>query len=73
MDTTRVQAPGTALLIVNSDVRAQLGLGPQHTTHDPQFRSMLQWVAASMADTPQILLSRDGALQQVNTLLTQLH
>lgn len=53
-------APRPALLIVNSDVR-DVGL-------DRQLRSMLQWVAASVADIPHILLSPDRELQQVNTL-----
>lgn len=58
---TQVQAPRTALVIVNSEF-----LCPQHVTLDPQLRSMLQWVAASMADVPLIQLSPDRELQQVN-------
>jgi len=49
---------------VNSDVR-EFGRGPPHVTLDPQLRSMLQWVAASMADIPQIQLCADRELQQV--------
>lgn len=67
MDATQVQAPRTALLIVNADVR--FGHGTQQATLDPQLRSMLQWAAASMADIPQILLSPDRELQQVNMLI----
>lgn len=64
VDRTQVQASRTALVIVNSDVR-DLWHGPQYVTLDPQLRSMLQWVAASMADIPQIQLSPDRELQQV--------
>ncbi|KAF3843646.1 hypothetical protein F7725_002495 [Dissostichus mawsoni] len=42
----------------------ELGRGPQQATLDPQLRSMLQWVAASMADAPQIQMSPDRELQQ---------
>lgn len=62
-----MQVPRTALVIVNSDVR-EFGRGPQHVTLDPQLRSMLQWVAASMADVPLIQLSPDRELQQVIAL-----
>lgn len=62
-----MQAPRTALVIANSDVR-ELGRGPQLATLDPQLRSMLQWMAASMADIPQIQLSPDRELQQVIAL-----
>lgn len=65
VDRTQVQASRTALVIVNSDVR-ELWHGPQYVTLDPQLRSMLQWVAASMADIPQIQLSPDRELQQVS-------
>lgn len=58
------RTPRTALLIVNSDIR-ELGCGPQHMTLDPQLRSMLQWVAASMTDIPYIQLSPDKELKQV--------
>lgn len=64
VDRTQVQSSRTALVIMNSDVR-ELGCGTQHVTLDPQLRSMLQWVAASMADIPQIQLSPDRELQQV--------
>lgn len=57
------RTPRTALLLVNSDIR-DLGCA-QHMTPDPQLRSMLQWVAASMADIPHIQLSPDRELQQV--------
>lgn len=67
MDRTQVQASRIALVIVNTDVR-ELRRGPQHVTLDPQLRSMLQWVAASMADIPQIQLSPDRELQQVTAL-----
>lgn len=56
--------PRTVLVMLNSDV-LEHGRGPPHMTLDPQLRSMLQWVAASMADIPQIMLSPDRELQQV--------
>lgn len=59
-----MQTPRTVLVIANSDVRDP-GSGPKHVTLDPQLRSMLQWLAASMADIPQIQLSPDRELQQV--------
>lgn len=59
----------TSLFIVNSEVR-ELGCGPQHVTLDPQLRSMLQWVAASMADIPHIQLTPDRELQQVIPLFS---
>lgn len=64
MDRTQVQTPRTVLVIANSDVRDP-GSGPKHVTLDPQLRSMLQWLAASIADIPQIQLSPDRELQQV--------
>ncbi|XP_071340143.1 A-kinase anchor protein 11 isoform X2 [Trachinotus anak] len=71
VDRTQVQAPRTALVIVNTDVR-ELGRGPQHVTLDPQLRSMLQWAAASMADIPQIQLSPDRELQQLPAVVQRL-
>ncbi|KAM9710186.1 A-kinase anchor protein 11 isoform 1-T1 [Menidia menidia] len=71
MDRTQVQTPRTALLIVNSDVR-EFRRGSQHVTLDPQLRSMLQWVAASMADIPQIQLSPDRELQQLPAVVQRL-
>ncbi|XP_070693724.1 A-kinase anchor protein 11 isoform X2 [Pempheris klunzingeri] len=71
VDRTQVQVPRAALVIVNSDVR-ELGRGPQHVTLDPQLRSMLQWVAASMADIPQIQLSPDRELQQLPAVVQRL-
>ncbi|XP_028992357.1 A-kinase anchor protein 11 isoform X2 [Betta splendens] len=68
VDRTQVPAPRPALLIVNSDVR-DLG---QHSTLDRQLRSMLQWVAASMADIPQIQLSPDRELQQLPVVVQRL-
>ncbi|XP_074550536.1 A-kinase anchor protein 11 isoform X2 [Halichoeres trimaculatus] len=67
VDRTQVQAPRTALVIVNSDF-----LSPQHVTLDPQLRSMLQWVAASMADIPLIQLSADRELQQLPAVVQKL-
>uniref|UniRef100_UPI0037E8AAB7 A-kinase anchor protein 11 isoform X2 n=1 Tax=Semicossyphus pulcher TaxID=241346 RepID=UPI0037E8AAB7 len=67
VDRTQVQAPRTALVIVNSDF-----LGPQHVTLDPQLRSMLQWVAASMSDIPLIQLSPDRELQQLPAVVQRL-
>lgn len=71
VDRTQVQASRTALVIVNSDVR-DLWHGPQYVTLDPQLRSMLQWVAASMADIPQIQLSPDRELQQLPAVVQRL-
>ncbi|XP_029314438.1 LOW QUALITY PROTEIN: A-kinase anchor protein 11 [Cottoperca gobio] len=71
VDRTQVQAPRTALVVVNSDIR-ELGRGPQHVTLDPQLRSLLQWVAASMADIPQIQLSPDRELQQLPAVVQRL-
>lgn len=68
MDRSQVQASRSALVILNSDVRERWH-GPQHVTLDPQLRSLLQWVAASMADIPQIQLSPDRELQQVRLFL----
>ncbi|KAI9519053.1 hypothetical protein NQZ68_032106 [Dissostichus eleginoides] len=72
VDRTQLQAPPrTALLVVNSDIR-ELGRGPQQATLDPQLRSMLQWVAASMADAPQIQMSPDRELQQLPLVVQRL-
>ncbi|KAF1382998.1 hypothetical protein PFLUV_G00149660 [Perca fluviatilis] len=71
VDRTQVQAPRSALVVVNSDVR-ELGRGPQHMTLDPQLRSMLQWVAASMTDIPHIQLSPDRELQQLPAVVQRL-
>ncbi|XP_029980415.1 A-kinase anchor protein 11 isoform X1 [Sphaeramia orbicularis] len=70
-DRTQMQAPRTVLLMVNSDVR-EPGRGPQHVALDSQLRSMLQWVAASMADIPQIQLSPDRELQQLPAVVQRL-
>lgn len=56
----------TTLVIVNSDIRGN-GCDPQPASVDPQLRSMLQWVAASLADIPHIQLTRDKDLKQVIT------
>ncbi|XP_042350322.1 A-kinase anchor protein 11 isoform X2 [Plectropomus leopardus] len=71
VDRTQVQAPRTALLVVNSDVR-EPGRGPLHATLDPQLRSMLQWAAASIADVPLIQLSPDRELQQLPAVVQRL-
>ncbi|XP_040057503.2 A-kinase anchor protein 11 isoform X1 [Gasterosteus aculeatus] len=71
VDRTQVAPPRTALLVVNSDVR-ESGRGPQHLTLDPQLRSMLQWVAASMADIPLIQLGPDRELQQLPAVIQRL-
>ncbi|XP_034416703.1 A-kinase anchor protein 11 isoform X2 [Cyclopterus lumpus] len=71
VDKTRVQAPRAALVVVNSDVR-EFGRGPQQVTLDPQLRSMLQWVAASMSDIPQIQLCPDRELQQLPAVVQRL-
>ncbi|KAM6978145.1 A-kinase anchor protein 11 isoform 1-T1 [Tautogolabrus adspersus] len=67
VDQTQVHTPRTALLIMNSDF-----LGPRHVTLDPQLRSMLQWVAASMADIPLIQLSPERELQQLPAVIQRL-
>ncbi|XP_040912742.1 A-kinase anchor protein 11 isoform X1 [Toxotes jaculatrix] len=71
VDRTQMQAPRTSLVIVDSDVR-ELGRGPQQVALDPQLRSMLQWVAASVADIPQIQLSPDRELQQLPAVVQRL-
>ncbi|XP_035460869.1 A-kinase anchor protein 11 isoform X1 [Scophthalmus maximus] len=75
VDRTQVQTPrtttSTPLVIVNSDVR-ELRRGPQHLSLDPQLRSMLQWLAASMVDTPQIQLGPDRELQQLPAVVQRL-
>ncbi|XP_068428245.1 A-kinase anchor protein 11 isoform X2 [Clinocottus analis] len=77
VDRTQVQAPrAAALVVVNSDVRefgrGGGGGGPQHVTLDPQLRSMLQWVAASMADSPHIQLCPERELQQLPAVVQRL-
>ncbi|XP_068558643.1 A-kinase anchor protein 11 isoform X3 [Cebidichthys violaceus] len=71
VDRTLVQAPRTALVVVNSDVR-EFVRSPQHVALDPQLRSMLQWVAASMADIPQVQLGPDRELQQLAAVVQRL-
>ncbi|XP_062420885.1 A-kinase anchor protein 11 isoform X2 [Pungitius pungitius] len=71
VDRTQAAPPRAALLVVNSDVR-ELGRGPQHVTLDPQLRSMLQWMAASMADIPLIQLGPDRELQQLPAVIQRL-
>lgn len=71
VDRTQVHIPRTALVIMNSDVREPES-GPRHVTLDPQLRSMLQWLAASMADVPQIQLSPDRELQQLPAVVQKL-
>ncbi|XP_012731812.2 A-kinase anchor protein 11 isoform X1 [Fundulus heteroclitus] len=68
---TQPQTPRTTLLVVNSDFR-ELGRGLQHTTLDPQVRSMLQWAAASVVDVPQIQLNVDRELQQLPAVVQKL-
>lgn len=70
-DRTQVLTPRTVLVMLNSDV-LEHGRGPPHMTLDPQLRSMLQWVAASMADIPQIMLSPDRELQQLPEVVQRL-
>ncbi|XP_059198175.1 A-kinase anchor protein 11 isoform X2 [Centropristis striata] len=70
-DRTQLQAHRNALVIVNSDIR-ELGRGPHDATLDPQLRSMLQWVAASMADIPHIQLRPDRELQQLPAVVQRL-
>ncbi|KAM6934861.1 A-kinase anchor protein 11 isoform 3-T3 [Xenentodon cancila] len=71
VERTPARPSRSTLLIVNSDVR-EPGPGPQPVTLDPQLRSMLQWVAASMADIPQIQLSPDRELQQLPAVVQRL-
>ncbi|KAM4731577.1 A-kinase anchor protein 11 isoform 2-T3 [Anableps anableps] len=70
-DRTQAQTPRTTLLIVNSDFR-ELGCRLQHTTSDPQLRSMLQWAAASVVDIPHIQLNVDRELQQLPVVVQKL-
>ncbi|KAM4609240.1 A-kinase anchor protein 11 [Polymixia lowei] len=71
VDRTQVQAPRALLVIVNSEIR-ELGHSPPPVTLDLQLRSMLQWVAASMADLPQVQLSPDRELQQLSAVVQRL-
>ncbi|XP_076011563.1 A-kinase anchor protein 11 isoform X2 [Genypterus blacodes] len=71
VDRTQVQTPRTSLVMVNLDV-SEHGHGPQHVTLDPQLRSLLQWVVASMADIPHIQLSPDRELQQLPAVVQRL-
>ncbi|CAL9690465.1 unnamed protein product [Knipowitschia caucasica] len=66
IDRTEAQAPRMVLVILNSDV-VERGRGL-----DVQLRSLLQWVAASMADVPQIQLSPDRELQQLPAVVQKL-
>nr|XP_043877941.1 A-kinase anchor protein 11 isoform X1 [Solea senegalensis] len=59
----RAAAPA-ALLVANSDVMP--------VTFDPQLRSMLQWLAASMADVTHVQLSPDRELQQLPVVVQRL-
>ncbi|XP_077473084.1 A-kinase anchor protein 11 isoform X2 [Stigmatopora argus] len=71
LDTTQIQAYKNLLMILNSDIR-ELRRGPQHMTLDPQLRSLLQWVAASIAGVPLIQLSLEKELQQLPTVVQRL-
>ncbi|XP_068184601.1 A-kinase anchor protein 11 isoform X2 [Antennarius striatus] len=65
------RTPRAPLVIVNSDFR-ELGRDPQHVAADPQLKSLLQWVAASMSDIPHIQLTPDGELQQLPAVVQRL-
>ncbi|XP_028291766.1 A-kinase anchor protein 11 isoform X2 [Gouania willdenowi] len=69
--TDRITPHAPLMVILNTDVR-ELGRGPQHMTVDPQLRTMLQWVAASMADIPHIQLIVDRELQQLPAVIQKL-
>ncbi|XP_072301034.1 A-kinase anchor protein 11 isoform X2 [Eucyclogobius newberryi] len=71
MGRTEVQAPRTAFVILNSDLMER-GRGHSNVTLDPQLRSLLQWVAASMLDISQIQLSPDRELQQLPAVVQKL-
>ncbi|XP_049583927.1 A-kinase anchor protein 11 isoform X2 [Syngnathus scovelli] len=71
VDTTQVQASRTLLMILNSDIR-KLRRSPQHVTLDTQLRSLLQWLAASIAGVPMIQLSPDKELQQLPAVVQRL-
>ncbi|XP_056145272.1 A-kinase anchor protein 11 [Lampris incognitus] len=71
VDRTQVQAPRALLVMANSEIR-ELSHGSHPATLDPQLRSMLQWVAASMADLPQVQLSPDRELQQLPAVVQRL-
>ncbi|XP_055086648.1 A-kinase anchor protein 11 isoform X2 [Periophthalmus magnuspinnatus] len=70
-DRTEVQAPRTALVVLNTDVVERVR-GHSSVTFDPQLRSLLQWVAASMVDIHQIQLSPDRELQQLPAVVQKL-
>ncbi|KAK7882319.1 hypothetical protein WMY93_028493 [Mugilogobius chulae] len=70
-DRTEVQAPRSVLVILNSDVLERVW-GHSNVTLDPQLRSLLQWVAASMADIPQLQLNPDRELQQLPAVVQKL-
>ncbi|XP_051259142.1 A-kinase anchor protein 11 isoform X3 [Dicentrarchus labrax] len=71
VDRTQVQVPRIALVMLNSDVR-EARARPHHVSLDSQLRTMLQWVAASMADVPLIQLSLDRELQQLPAVVQRL-
>ncbi|XP_060945020.1 A-kinase anchor protein 11 isoform X2 [Limanda limanda] len=71
VDRPPAPPPRTGLVVVNSDVR-ELRCSPPPVGLDPQLRSMLQWLAASMADVPQIQLSADRELQQLPVVVQRL-
>ncbi|XP_055013095.1 A-kinase anchor protein 11 isoform X2 [Boleophthalmus pectinirostris] len=71
IDRTEVQTPRTALVILNTDVMERVR-GHSNMTLDPQLRSLLQWVAASMVDIPQIQLIPDRELQQLPAVVQRL-
>ncbi|XP_012993348.3 A-kinase anchor protein 11 isoform X2 [Esox lucius] len=61
------------LLVVNSELR-ETTADPRHVTFDPQLRSMLQWVAASMADLTVVQLGPSGSreLEQLPAVIQRL-
>lgn len=64
----RVHAQGErALLVINTELR-EPGL-------DPQLRSLLQWIAASIAELPVLQLAHQNSkeLQQVTFIFFLLH
>ncbi|KAJ8013011.1 hypothetical protein DPEC_G00048870 [Dallia pectoralis] len=61
------------LLVINTELREATD-DPDHMTYDPQLRSMLQWVAASMADLTVVQLGPSGSqeLQQLPAVVQRL-
>ncbi|XP_034041718.1 A-kinase anchor protein 11 [Thalassophryne amazonica] len=71
VDGSHIAPSKVSLVILSSDVW-HLQHGPQHVTFNLQLRSMLQWVAASLAGVPQIHLSPERELQQLPAVVQRI-